>query len=98
MIRFTVDTVRVLIHASAVAAFEDLSDSDREIEGTYMVEVSAKLDQTQWADAALDAFHGSVAIDDESHFEFTVEDIHGEILVGCSGHRHASLMDEAELV
>lgn len=98
MIRFTVDTIRVLIHASAIVAFEDLSDSDQEIEGTYMVEVSAELDPSQWADAALDAFHGSVAIDDEHHFDFTVEDTQGEILVGCSGHRHSSLMDEAELI
>lgn len=98
MIRFKVDTVRVLIHVSAVVAFEDLSDSDQEIEGTYKVDVSAGLDPTQWADAALDAFHGSVAIDDESHFDFTVEDVHGSMLVGWPGHRHASLMDEAELI
>lgn len=98
MIRFKVETVRVLIHANPVVAFEDLSDADREIEGTYKVNVSAQLDPSQWADAALDAFHGSVPIDDESHFEFIVENTQGELLVGCLGHRHESLMDEAWLV
>lgn len=98
MIRFTVDTVRVLIHVSPRGVFEDLSDWDQEVVGSYSVDVSAKLDKESWADAALDAFHGSIAVDDEDALEFLVEDSQGSLLIGSQGHLHASLMDEAELV
>ena len=91
-------SVRVFIHVNLVGVGENLSVSDRDVAGTYRVVVSGDLLPSQWADAALDAFHACVVIDDESRFEFTVEDAKGTLLTGTPGHLHSSLVDAAELI
>lgn len=91
-------TVRVFIHVNPIGEDETLTTADRDVAGTYRVAVSADLLPSQWADAALDAFHACVVIDDESQFEFTVEDAKGTLLTGTPGHRHATLIDAADLV
>jgi len=91
-------TVRVFIHVNPVGADEALSPADRDVAGTYRVAVSADLLPSQWADAALDVLHACVVIEDESQFEFTVEDDKGTLLTGTPGHLHASLVDAAELI
>ncbi|ARJ65981.1 hypothetical protein WV31_10110 [Magnetospirillum sp. ME-1] len=86
------DTVYIIVSG------EPSDADDHFVPGFYAVRVDPGLDDTQKADATLDAFHGKVGIACLDDFTIEVRTADGALLSGAESHENGSLSDKAEYI
>jgi hypothetical protein len=74
--------MKLILLAHTDVADADLEPEDRDIAGTYAVQVADDVPLTQVASAALDGFHDHVAVGMLDDFLFTVHDADTGALLG----------------